>query len=81
MDSMLFVSVCRRRFEDRITSRLESGLAAISSKLILLGTWWPSPGVQSSGTEGLEFRVQGLDQDRALESCLCSAPGQQLNWA
>lgn len=53
-----FVLVCRQRFEGRITSRLESGLAAISSMLILLGTSWLS----------LESRVQGSDY-RALESC------------
>lgn len=51
MDTMLFVSVCRQRFEDRITSRLESGLAAISSMLILLGTWWPSPESRDSSSE------------------------------
>lgn len=57
MDTMLFVLLCRQRFEDRITSRLESGLAAISSMLILLGTSWQS----------LVSRVQGSDY-RALES-------------
>lgn len=57
-----FVLVCRQRFEDRITSRLESGLAAISSMLILLGTSWQS----------LESRVQGSDYCTELSSPVLS---------
>lgn len=72
-----FVLVCRQRFEDRITSRLESGLAAISSMLILLGTSWQRPeGRVQNAVQSLEARVQGSDY--RVEPC---AQLQQLNWA
>lgn len=69
-----FVLVCRQRFEDRITSRLESGLASISSMLILPGNLTAEFSVQNP-----EFRVQGSGC-RALESC-AQLQVQQPSWA